>query len=65
MPYAIVAVHSHPKESLEQQKTFLHGRIIPMIQSQQGFVSGYWGFNHAERVSNSFLVFGTEAQARV
>jgi hypothetical protein len=64
MPYAIVTVHSHPRETFDQQKSFLHERIIPMIKSQPGFVTGYWGYDGAERVSNSYVVFATEADAR-
>jgi hypothetical protein len=64
MPYAVVAVHSHPRESFDQQKSFLHERIIPMIKSQPGFVSGQWGYDTSERRSSSFIVFATEAEAR-
>ena len=64
MPYAIVAVHTHPKETLEQKKSFLHERIIPMIKGQKGFVSGYWGLDKDARLSNSYIVFDTESHAR-
>jgi hypothetical protein len=64
MSFAIVAVHSHPKETLDQQKAFLHDRIIPMIESQPGFLRGFWGFNAAARVSNSYIVFSNEGEAR-
>jgi hypothetical protein len=64
MSHALVAVYDHPRETWSQQQRFLHERIIPMVKSHPGFVSGNWSYEKNESKSYTYIVFASEADAR-
>ncbi len=64
MPYALVVISSHPKETLDQQTQFLRDRIVPMVQSQPGFVSAYWAREPEGPSGCSYVRFTTLEDAQ-
>lgn len=64
MSHALFAIYNHPRETWTQQKGFLEGRIIPMVKSQPGFLSGTWTYDAKESRSHGCVRFASEAQAR-
>ncbi len=64
MHHTLFAIYTHPRETWIQQKGFLHERIIPMVKSQPGFMSGTWTYDSKESRSYGCVKFGTELEAR-
>jgi hypothetical protein len=63
MPFAMVSIHKHPKETWNQQEPFLHERIIPMVKAMPGFIAGHWSIDRSDYRSHSFILFASEADA--
>jgi hypothetical protein len=64
MSHVVVATYSHPRETFAQQQGFFRERILPMVQSLPGFVTGRWSYDAAASRTHSWVVFATEPDAQ-
>src|SRR5512143_256287 len=65
MPHAVILVHDHPqRETFQQQLAFFRERILPMVTTMPGFVSGNWAYDTGPSRTHSFVVFDSQANAQ-
>jgi hypothetical protein len=62
--YTTIFVHKHPGERFDEQVTELKERIVPLVKSQPGFLSGTWSFDTLAGRSYSHLVWESEESAQ-
>jgi hypothetical protein len=61
--HAVIGRFAMDTRHKDEQRKELTERIIPMVRTLPGFISGYWSYDEANGESFSYIVLENEAQA--
>lgn len=62
--HAVVGIWTVDEARHDEQRRLLHDQVIPLVEAQPGFVSGYWMHDPETGKSHTTVVFTDRRSAR-